>query len=194
MRDRLYWTNINAKSAGLFTDRAVGGIPQPGNRGLLLKDILQYDGVSEKYLLGEKAVARVANRFYGGDGRLRRIRGLGEKVGAITSSNNSSRLNINNGTGLVPVVSQNGVLRVVEKSTAIDANHCKGVDGYSQRTFLAMLNGDADVKFRRLTPVECERLQTVEDGYTEGVSDTQRYKMIGNGWTINVIAHIFGYL
>ena len=43
---------------------------------------------------------------------------------------------------------------------------------------------------RRLTPVECERLQSVPDNYTEGVSNTQRYKMLGNGWTIDVIAHI----
>jgi DNA-cytosine methyltransferase len=47
---------------------------------------------------------------------------------------------------------------------------------------------------RRLTPTECERLQTVPDGYTSIVSDTQRYKMLGNGWTIDVIAHIFSYI
>jgi site-specific DNA-cytosine methylase len=47
---------------------------------------------------------------------------------------------------------------------------------------------------RRLTPTECERLQTVPDGYTNHVSDTQRYKMLGNGWTVDVIAHIFNYL
>ena len=46
---------------------------------------------------------------------------------------------------------------------------------------------------RRLTPIECERLQTVPDNYTECVSDTQRYKMLGNGWTIDVICHILGY-
>jgi len=44
--------------------------------------------------------------------------------------------------------------------------------------------------FRYITPVECERLQTMPDGYTEGVSNSQRYKMIGNGWTIDVIAEI----
>jgi len=44
---------------------------------------------------------------------------------------------------------------------------------------------------RRLTPLECERLQTVPDNYTSGVSDTQRYKMLGNGWTVDVVAHIF---
>jgi hypothetical protein len=49
-------------------------------------------------------------------------------------------------------------------------------------------------RIRRLTPVECERLQTVPDNYTNVVSDTQRYKCLGNGWTIDVIAHIFSYL
>lgn len=44
--------------------------------------------------------------------------------------------------------------------------------------------------WRELTPVEYERLQTVDDNYTEGVSKSQRYKMIGNGWTVDVIKHI----
>lgn len=44
---------------------------------------------------------------------------------------------------------------------------------------------------RKLTPIECERLQTVPDNYTAGVSNSQRYKMLGNGWTVDVIAHIF---
>lgn len=45
-------------------------------------------------------------------------------------------------------------------------------------------------KYRRLTPLEVERLQTVPDNYTVGVSDTERYRMLGNGWTVDVIAHI----
>lgn len=44
---------------------------------------------------------------------------------------------------------------------------------------------------RKLTPIECERLQTLPDGYTEGISKTQRYKCLGNGWTRDVIVHIF---
>lgn len=48
-----------------------------------------------------------------------------------------------------------------------------------------------NVYWRKLTPLECERLQTVPDNYTNHVSNTQRYKMLGNGWTIEVIAHIF---
>lgn len=47
------------------------------------------------------------------------------------------------------------------------------------------------VHYRKLTPLECERLQTVPDNYTAGVSNSQRYKMLGNGWTVDVIAHMF---
>lgn len=50
---------------------------------------------------------------------------------------------------------------------------------------------DDNVGYRKLTPIECERLQTVEDNWTSMVSNTQRYKMLGNGWTIDVVAHIF---
>ena len=45
--------------------------------------------------------------------------------------------------------------------------------------------------YRKLTPLECERLQTVPDNYTSSVSNSQRYKMLGNGWTVEVIKHIF---
>jgi DNA (cytosine-5)-methyltransferase 3A len=47
---------------------------------------------------------------------------------------------------------------------------------------------------RKLTPIECERLQTVPDNYSAIVSNAQRYKMLGNGWTVDVIAHIFNGL
>ena len=50
------------------------------------------------------------------------------------------------------------------------------------------------VRIRKLTPIECERLQTLPDGYTEWVSDSQRYKMLGNWWTVDVIAHIFSFI
>ena len=44
---------------------------------------------------------------------------------------------------------------------------------------------------RRYSPIECERLQTLPDNYTAGISNSQRYKCLGNGWTVDVIAHIF---
>ena len=58
-------------------------------------------------------------------------------------------------------------------------------------------NNDKKLSWRKLTPLECERLQTVPDGYTlvmedgkQKVSNSQRYKMLGNGWTVDVITHI----
>lgn len=48
--------------------------------------------------------------------------------------------------------------------------------------------------YRRLTPIECERLQTLPEQYTLGVSNTQRYKGIGNGWTVDVVSHILSFL
>jgi len=71
------------------------------------------------------------------------------------------------------------------KANCIDANYFKGVDNHGQRTQIL-----AKGCIRKLTPVECERLQTVPDNYTDGVSNTQRYKMLGNGWTVDVISHI----
>ena len=56
---------------------------------------------------------------------------------------------------------------------------------------LVMINNS---RIRRLTPTEAERLQTVPDGYTDCVSDTQRYRMLGNGWTVDVVAHFFVFL
>lgn len=47
-----------------------------------------------------------------------------------------------------------------------------------------------DNRCRKLTPLEYERLQTVPEGYTEGVSMTNRYNMLGDGWTVDVISHI----
>ena len=53
---------------------------------------------------------------------------------------------------------------------------------------------DGDYIIRKLSPIECERLQTLPDNYTEGVSNTQRYKQLGNGWTVDVIAHILSFI
>jgi len=67
------------------------------------------------------------------------------------------------------------------KSSAVVANFFKGVP------YNVLKDWDC---IRKFSPIECERLQTLPDNYTEGVSNTQRYKMIGNGWTVDVITHI----
>ena len=53
---------------------------------------------------------------------------------------------------------------------------------------------DGDYIIRKLTPIECERLQTLPDNYTAGVSNSQRYKMLGNGWNVDTIAHILKFI
>lgn len=64
----------------------------------------------------------------------------------------------------------------------------------------AMVNGmtlvdNGNFRIRRLTPTECARLQTVPEwDVWDGISDTQRYKMLGNGWNIETIKHIFKYI
>lgn len=72
-----------------------------------------------------------------------------------------------------------------EKMQMLEASHHKGIS--NQRCF-AIRDNDF---IRYIHPVECERLQNVSDGYTQVVSNTQRYRMLGNGWTVNVVAHIF---
>jgi len=61
----------------------------------------------------------------------------------------------------------------------------------TQNMFKGVPYGVIKEQMRRLTPLECERAQTVPDNYTEGVSNTQRFRMIGNGWSPDVIAHMF---
>lgn len=72
-------------------------------------------------------------------------------------------------------------VRNTNKAYTLRAANCNGI-----------LN--EDYLIRKFTPIECERLQTLPDNYTEGVSNTQRYKMLGNGWTADVIAHILSFM
>ena len=89
-----------------------------------------------------------------------------------------------------------------DKSYCIDANYYKGANAKSylekRRRQVVILEPITDIekqmnegKFRKLSPIECERLQTLPDNYTAGVSNTQRYRMLGNGWTVDVVAHLF---
>jgi DNA (cytosine-5)-methyltransferase 1 len=90
------------------------------------------------------------------------------------------------------------------KSYCIDANYYKGgnLKSYfskSRRQLVFLYDTKEDMlcglargnpDYRKLSPVECERLQTIPEGYSSVVSNTQRYKMIGNGWTVDVIMHL----
>ena len=70
------------------------------------------------------------------------------------------------------------------KSSCIHANYFK-MGGRDQQYWYGLKG------LRRFTPIECERLQTFPDNWTEGISNTQRYKALGNSWTVDVVTHIF---
>jgi DNA (cytosine-5)-methyltransferase 3A len=153
-RDRYYWTNIAAEPDGLFGNLTCK-IPQPKNKGIVLKDIcLNADEVDSKFWYDKDFT-------YNGDDK---------KVQAT--------LHLKGHDILKRVNNLNG------KSATLTC--CRG--GNLQKKVFQ--NG----KCRKLTPLEYERLQTVPDNYTLGVSDSQRYNMLGNGWTVDVIAYIFSFI
>ena len=137
-----------------------------------------YIGVHEKYYLSEKAIAYI-NRDDRINKKLTAING--EKSLPVMRQYDQSK----NGTFLC--VDSNGRIDV-EKTGSITSRYGKGVEAHGSNPFL--LNAERK-RYRKLTPIECERLQTVPDNYTNHASNTQRYKMLGNGWTVDVIAHIF---
>ena len=82
----------------------------------------------------------------------------------------------------------NRIYSVRGKSVCLNAN---GGGGGAKTGLYKIDLPDGDYYVRKLSPVECERLQTLPDNYTDCISKTQRYKSIGNAWTVDVIAHIF---
>ena len=181
-RKRIYWTNIGMQPAGLFGDLE-SIIQQPKDKGILLKDILESE-VDEKYFLSEKGIDR------------------------IMSYNNSDRSINDNDKSLCLAAGYNKQGRdnqlVVHNTMPRSSNTGKGGTGHLSRNdgkTYCLDTGNTNVvevlinsRIRKLMPIECERLQTITDNYTAHVSDSQRYKMLGNGWTIDVIAYIFSYI
>lgn len=87
---------------------------------------------------------------------------------------------------------KNGAYQLRKKYSCIINGADKAITQTARQ--MASWNGnlvDTTNGLRFATPIECERLQTVPDNYTAHVSNTQRYKMLGNGWTVDVIAHMF---
>lgn len=85
----------------------------------------------------------------------------------------------------------NRIYSVRGKSVSLNAN---GGGGGAKTGLYKIDLPDGEYVIRKLTPIECERLQTLPDNYTAGISNSQRYKCIGNGWTVDVIAHIFSFI
>jgi DNA-cytosine methyltransferase len=160
-RKRLYWTNIPI-------------IEQPKDKGIFLKDIVE-NGV---HVIGGAFRGR-----YDENGKIKQhleLRKDGKSNALTTVQKDSLCIQV----GEADLKGYDIIKRVYS------------ADGKSP-TLTTMGGGHREPKiavnehqWRKLTPLECERLQTVPDNYTNHVSKTQRYKMIGNGWTVDVIAHI----
>lgn len=137
----------------------------PEDKELALEGILE-NGITDK----DKSFCIDANYFKGGNLKSYFEKHRRQLVFQINNSKESA--------GKQPY-NQNRIYYNKGKSAALTAS-------FADRTKV----GD-EFGYRKLTPIECERLQTVPDNYTNHVSNTQRYKMLGNGWTVDVIAHIF---
>jgi DNA-cytosine methyltransferase len=165
-RQRLYWTNIE-------------GVVQPEDRGIKLQDILEH-GVVDR----DKSFCIDANYWKGTT--LEQYLTKSRRQIVFTERRTEEAKQIRKdymkkyGKDFSPRRGKELVPREDDKANCLTTSLTK------EHILL-----DEQNKFRKLTPIECERLQTVPDDYTKGISNTQRYKCLGNGWTVDVVAHIF---
>jgi site-specific DNA-cytosine methylase len=170
-RKRLYWTNIP-------------GISQPEDREIYLSDIIE-SGLVDR----DKSYCIDAN-YWKGTTIEQYIKKARRQVvfeaAAFTERRTEEAKKIRReyrekyGRDFSPRRGKEMVLREDGKMNCLT-----GTYSLKEHTLL-----DEKINYRKLTPIECERLQTVPDNYTNFVSNAQRYKMLGNGWTVDVIAHI----
>lgn len=167
-RPRLYWSDIKFET--------------PKDKGITISEIIEKD-VDLKYYLTPKAKVYITQKD-----RLKK-----QLVNLNGNSNNKAITLLARYTGLngtFLVVDCNGKLDN-QKAGTLTARYAKGVSSFGGDSFVYDMDDITVEKIRRFTPTECERLQTVPEGYTEGVADTHRYEMLGNGWTVDIIAEIF---
>jgi site-specific DNA-cytosine methylase len=164
-RQRYYWSNIE-------------GITQPEDRNIYFKDIIEIGAIdrNDLYLIDEQ--------FW-----------LGTDVERC----------VNDGINLVSFSEQRTeeAKRIRRESIA---KYGKDFSPRRAKELIARKDGkinclttscsrkehtilDEQFNYRKLTPLEFERCQTLPDNYTKGLSDIQRYKVVGNGWTVDAIAH-----
>jgi len=181
-RKRLYWTNIP-------------GFEIPEDRKVFLIDILE-SNVSDLYYHSEAAINYMNRSVADGrnhwdfahhsDSRKNKSAAItanfkkGVPYNVLIERNKVNQLNPYSGCSTNQPKMQHRIFSSEGKSTALTE--------FSGRL---SIYPDKDSLIRKLTPIECERLQTIEDNHTDCVSNTQRYKMIGNGWNIDTIVEFF---
>ena len=161
-RKRLYWTNI-------------AEITQPEDEGVFIRDILEED-VDEKYYLSDKALDGMINRA-----RVNAEKGNGFGACVVSPDRKANTLLVG------PQSREHNLIIAASRGRVCEdgKSNCL-TTGQKKENPLIENRGT----LRRLTPVECARLQTVPSWYEWVVSDTQIYRMCGNGWTVRVIEHI----
>lgn len=202
-RRRIYWTDIH------------DDIPQPEDRGILLRDILEEE-VDEKYFLSDKMIECLKGRVktekfspvqfspikFPYEQKARTINTRLFKMG-----DNDNYIQVGNNDGSTQpcvIIATPNIADITIPNKYIKKN-IRSIDDKAHTLLAtshkgAMANGmtlvdNGNFRIRRLTPTECARLQTVPEWYVwDGISDTQRYKMLGNGWNIETIKHIFKYI
>jgi len=204
-RKRLFWTNIT------FT--------LPEDRGILLKDILQPDGeVDERMVMQGKAFCLTAtyshqtpteNGIKNSIERKHRTmvktaqtgRNETKKLGYVNDKDHQAN-RVYDDNGKLPALAS--VCNSMVKIGYIGEGEQYGQGGQAHRVYSpdgktpTMSSAPALVKdneqIRKLTHIECERLQGLPDNYTEGVAKSHRYKCLGNAFNVDVVAHILGHI
>lgn len=198
-RKRYYWTNIGDKNYNLFGFPTCA-IPQPENKGLVIKDVLEQN-VDKKYYLSnkraERFIPKIGINTWGtvkfkeeSIGQRDIIYNIDRKIGCLTATDyKSAKLILEpiNVGSIGKNVQGQRVYSINGKSITVTAGNGGGRQ-------IWILIDDKKYIIRKVTPLECERLQTLPDNYTDCLCDTKRYCSIGNGWTVDVIAHIFKHI
>lgn len=247
-RARLYWSNIRTAPDGLFEIKT--DIPQPKDRGLFLRDILE-DDVDAKYNVSEKTLQNMSAHA-----ERQKARGNGFAIDIRRPGNKSCALRVGGGLmcDLIAITDRKGRLRpnqdkascltvgghgagnhsdmdilIIQRprgnnkgGTFTDKSPTLSSNAWEQNNILCISSKQAhatvsvnkstplvaamgmggghvpmvasDETVRRITPTETARLQTIPEWYRWECSPTQQYTMLGNGWTVEVIKHIFSFL
>ena len=177
-RKRLYWTNIP-------------GIEQPEDKGIMLSEILE-EQVEDKYYINTEKTLEICDieakkgkiAYIGTDSQANRIYTIHDK--SVTLVGLGGGMGAKTRLYWIPCITPDRVNKR-QNGQRFKPSNAKFYTLTAQDRHGVLVHG----QIRKLIPLECERLQTLPEGYTEGVSDSQRYKMLGNGWTVDVISHIF---
>lgn len=148
----------------------IAEIPRPKDEGILIRDILE-DEVYEKYYVSDKALEGMANRA-----RVNAEKGKNFGVRGVSPRGKANTLCV--------------YRESLDHNLIVDSRGRPDCPTTVQRANLLQFRG----MLRRPTPTECARLQTVPEWYEWAVSDTQIYRMCGNGWTVKVIEHILCHI